>query len=99
MASCHNAPSSYRPATTLSHELSFRTSPDVWGYFSVKSGGGIHEFSDAQARRAPWPAVKIPTASYGAGGAVMFHLIPPPGNTDPCHHFSTLSSSFISRSL
>lgn len=22
--------------------------PDVWGYFSVKSGGGIHEFSDSQ---------------------------------------------------
>lgn len=22
--------------------------PQVWGYFSVKSGGGIHEFSDSQ---------------------------------------------------
>jgi hypothetical protein len=22
--------------------------PQVWGYFSVKSGGGIHEYSDSQ---------------------------------------------------
>lgn len=25
-----------------------RPTPEVWGYFSVKSGGGIHEFSDSQ---------------------------------------------------
>ena len=25
-----------------------RVSVQVWGYFSVKSGGGIHEFSDSQ---------------------------------------------------
>jgi len=24
--------------------------PEVWGYFSVKGGGGIHEFSDSQVR-------------------------------------------------
>ena len=29
------------------NELSFRSTPEVWGYFSVKSGGGIHEFSDS----------------------------------------------------
>jgi hypothetical protein len=26
----------------------FKPSPNVWGYFSVKGGGGIHEFSDSQ---------------------------------------------------
>ncbi|CAL5424332.1 unnamed protein product [Camellia sinensis] len=29
-------------------ELSFKSKPNVWAYFSVKSGGGIHEFSDSQ---------------------------------------------------
>lgn len=29
-------------------ELVFKPTPEVWGYFSVKSGGGIHEFSDSQ---------------------------------------------------
>lgn len=29
-------------------ELHFRPTPKVWGYFSVKSDGGIHEFSDSQ---------------------------------------------------
>eukprot|EP00884_Botryococcus_braunii_P014175 jgi/Botrbrau1/22759/Bobra.0132s0090.2 len=38
----------FKPTCGSIDELSFRTSPDVWGYFSVKSGGGIHEFSDSQ---------------------------------------------------
>ena len=38
----------FKPTCGTIDELSFRTSPDVWGYFSVKSGGGIHEFSDSQ---------------------------------------------------
>ncbi|KAL0361613.1 UNVERIFIED_CONTAM: Acetyl-CoA carboxylase 1 [Sesamum radiatum] len=29
-------------------ELNFKSKPNVWAYFSVKSGGGIHEFSDSQ---------------------------------------------------
>lgn len=28
----------------------FKPIPEVWGYFSVKGGGGIHEFSDSQVR-------------------------------------------------
>lgn len=40
----------FKPTCGSIDELSFRTSPDVWGYFSVKSGGGIHEFSDSQVR-------------------------------------------------
>lgn len=38
----------FKPTCGNIDELSFRTSPEVWGYFSVKSGGGIHEFSDSQ---------------------------------------------------
>jgi len=38
----------FKPTCGNIDELSFRTSPDVWGYFSVKSGGGIHEYSDSQ---------------------------------------------------
>ena len=38
----------FKPTCGAIDELSFRTSPDVWGYFSVKSGGGIHEYSDSQ---------------------------------------------------
>jgi len=38
----------FKPTCGELDELSFRTSPDVWGYFSVKSGGRIHEFSDSQ---------------------------------------------------
>ena len=38
----------FKPTCGSIEELNFRNSPDVWGYFSVKSGGGIHEFSDSQ---------------------------------------------------
>ena len=37
----------FKPTCGLVAELNFRSTPDVWGYFSVKSGGGIHEFSDS----------------------------------------------------
>jgi acetyl-CoA carboxylase carboxyltransferase component/biotin carboxyl carrier protein len=29
-------------------ELNFRSTPDVWGYFSVDSSGRVHEFADSQ---------------------------------------------------
>lgn len=29
-------------------ELNFRSSKDVWGYFSVAASGGLHEFADSQ---------------------------------------------------
>ncbi|GBG75894.1 hypothetical protein CBR_g21136 [Chara braunii] len=38
----------FKPTCGRVHELSFKSKPDVWAYFSVKSGGGIHEFSDSQ---------------------------------------------------
>lgn len=48
----------FKPTCGSIDELNFRTSPDVWGYFSVKSGGGIHEFSDSQVRLVTF-SVKI----------------------------------------
>eukprot|EP00897_Mesotaenium_endlicherianum_P010369 jgi/Mesen1/9360/ME000061S08809 len=38
----------FKPTSGRVQELSFRSKPDVWAYFSIKSGGGIHEFSDSQ---------------------------------------------------
>ena len=43
-----DADDGFKPSCGVIEELSFRNSPSVWGYFSVKSGGGIHEFSDSQ---------------------------------------------------
>jgi acetyl-CoA carboxylase/biotin carboxylase 1 len=43
----------FKPTCGLIEELSFRSTPEVWGYFSVKSGGGIHEFSDSQVGDLP----------------------------------------------
>ncbi|KAL3149360.1 hypothetical protein ABBQ32_002163 [Trebouxia sp. C0010 RCD-2024] len=43
-----DADDGFKPTCGSIDELSFRNSPDVWGYFSFKSGGGIHEFSDSQ---------------------------------------------------
>ncbi len=47
----------FKPTCGVIDELNFRNSPDVWGYFSVKSGGGIHEFSDSQVPLAAYLAV------------------------------------------
>ncbi|XP_010461353.1 PREDICTED: acetyl-CoA carboxylase 1-like [Camelina sativa] len=38
----------FKPTSGKIQELSFKSKPNVWAYFSVKSGGGIHEFSDSQ---------------------------------------------------
>ncbi|XP_059279749.1 acetyl-CoA carboxylase 1-like [Lycium ferocissimum] len=38
----------FKPTSGEVQELSFRSKPNVWAYFAVKSGGGIHEFSDSQ---------------------------------------------------
>ena len=43
-----NANDGFKPTSGQVEEISFRSTPDVWGYFSVKSGGAIHEFSDSQ---------------------------------------------------
>ena len=55
----------FKPTCGTIDELSFRTSPDVWGYFSVKSGGGIHEFSDSQANLVLLQLL-LHTANFGS---------------------------------
>ena len=43
-----NANAGFKPTSGGVDEISFRSTPEVWGYFSVKGGGAIHEFSDSQ---------------------------------------------------
>lgn len=38
----------FKPSGGSLHELNFRSSSNVWGYFSVGNSGGIHSFSDSQ---------------------------------------------------
>jgi acetyl-CoA carboxylase/biotin carboxylase 1 len=38
----------FKPSGGSIHELNFRSSSNVWGYFSVKNQSGIHSFSDSQ---------------------------------------------------
>ena len=38
----------FKPSGGTMHELNFRSSSNVWGYFSVGTSGGIHSFSDSQ---------------------------------------------------
>lgn len=38
----------FKPSGGSLHELNFRSSSNVWGYFSVGNNGNIHSFSDSQ---------------------------------------------------
>lgn len=38
----------FKPSSGTMHELNFRSSSNVWGYFSVGTSGGIHSYSDSQ---------------------------------------------------
>jgi acetyl-CoA carboxylase/biotin carboxylase 1 len=38
----------FKPSSGTMHELNFRSSANVWGYFSVSSQSSIHSFSDSQ---------------------------------------------------
>lgn len=38
----------FKPSGGTMHELNFRSSSNVWGYFSVGTAGGIHQFADSQ---------------------------------------------------
>jgi acetyl-CoA carboxylase/biotin carboxylase 1 len=38
----------FKPSGGTIHDLNFRSSSNVWGYFSVSAAGGIHNFSDSQ---------------------------------------------------
>ncbi|EFC36537.1 predicted protein [Naegleria gruberi] len=43
-----NPESGFQPTCGSVVELNFRTNPNVWGYFSIRSQGAIHAFSDSQ---------------------------------------------------
>lgn len=38
----------FKPSSGTVQELNFRSSKNVWGYFSVSASGGLHEFADSQ---------------------------------------------------
>jgi len=61
---CEDADDGFKPTCGSIDELNFRTSPDVWGYFSVKSGGGIHEFSDSQVDAFVIPPPPPPPSNW-----------------------------------
>jgi len=43
-----NPESGFQPTCGAVVELNFRSSPNVWGYFSIASQGAIHAYSDSQ---------------------------------------------------
>eukprot|EP00640_Fibrocapsa_japonica_P000554 CAMPEP_0113939200 /NCGR_PEP_ID=MMETSP1339-20121228/5545_1 /TAXON_ID=94617 /ORGANISM="Fibrocapsa japonica" /LENGTH=2332 /DNA_ID=CAMNT_0000942633 /DNA_START=63 /DNA_END=7061 /DNA_ORIENTATION=- /assembly_acc=CAM_ASM_000762 len=43
-----NPDTGFQPTSGLIEELNFRSTPQVWGYFSVNSSGLVHEFADSQ---------------------------------------------------
>ncbi|CAF3694749.1 unnamed protein product [Rotaria sordida] len=38
----------FKPSSGTVEELNFRSRQNVWGYFSISSCGGLHEFADSQ---------------------------------------------------
>ncbi|KAL9700297.1 hypothetical protein quinque_003738 [Culex quinquefasciatus] len=43
-----NPDEGFKPSSGTVQELNFRSSQNVWGYFSVAASGGLHEFADSQ---------------------------------------------------
>ncbi|KAL5475565.1 hypothetical protein EMCRGX_G025395 [Ephydatia muelleri] len=43
-----NPDEGFRPGSGTVQELNFRSSKNVWGYFSVSASGGLHEYADSQ---------------------------------------------------
>ncbi|KAK2717768.1 hypothetical protein QYM36_006530, partial [Artemia franciscana] len=43
-----NPEEGFKPSAGTVQELNFRSSKNVWGYFSVAASGGLHEFADSQ---------------------------------------------------
>ncbi|KAK9693755.1 acetyl-coenzyme-A carboxylase, partial [Basidiobolus ranarum] len=43
-----NPDAGFKPSGGMMEELNFRSSTNVWGYFSLSSAGGLHEFADSQ---------------------------------------------------
>jgi len=43
-----NPDAGFKSSSGSLQELNFRSNTNVWGYFSVGSAGGLHEFADSQ---------------------------------------------------
>ena len=43
-----NPDAGFKPSSGSLQELNFRSSNNVWGYFSVSPAGGLHEYADSQ---------------------------------------------------
>ena len=43
-----NPDTGFKPGTGSLSELTFRSSPSTWGYFSVSANGALHEYADSQ---------------------------------------------------
>ncbi len=43
-----NPDEGFKPTSGLIERVKFQSTPNVWGYFSVGTNGGIHEFADSQ---------------------------------------------------
>jgi len=43
-----NPDAGFKPSSGSLQDLNFRSSTNVWGYFSVSTAGGLHEFADSQ---------------------------------------------------
>jgi acetyl-CoA carboxylase/biotin carboxylase 1 len=43
-----NPDEGFKPTSGSIERIKFQSTPNVWGYFSVGSNGGIHEFADSQ---------------------------------------------------
>ncbi|KAJ2766621.1 acetyl-coenzyme-A carboxylase, partial [Coemansia nantahalensis] len=43
-----NPEAGFKPSSGMMQSLNFRSSTNVWGYFSVSPNGGLHEFADSQ---------------------------------------------------
>lgn len=43
-----NPDQGFKPSSGTLQELNFRSNTNVWGYFSVGTAGGLHEFADSQ---------------------------------------------------
>jgi acetyl-CoA carboxylase/biotin carboxylase 1 len=43
-----NPDQGFQPTSGAIHELNFRSTRNVWGYFSVDSSGVVHEYADSQ---------------------------------------------------
>lgn len=52
-----NTDSGFTPTSGAVSELNFRSTPSVWGYFSVDSSGRVHEFAGGAYSLAATAAV------------------------------------------